>query len=247
MKKFIIIDGNSLMNRAFYALPVLTNSKGKYTNAMYGFINIIVKLLQENNPDYMAVAFDLKAPTFRHELYKEYKGTRKPMPTELALQMNDIKEVLKVMGIKIIEKAGYEADDIIGTMSRRFDEQVIIVSGDKDLFQLIKDNVTVWHTKKGISDIIKVDEKELKELMGVKPYQVIELKSLMGDASDNIPGVSGVGPKTATDFLDIFMSCAKPKSLIPYIIPKLTAFAFLLISSVTSSILTSNISLAVFV
>ena len=202
MKKFIIIDGNSLMNRAFYALPVLTNSKGKYTNAMYGFINIIVKLLQENSPDYIAVAFDLKAPTFRHELYKEYKGTRKPMPTELALQMNDIKEVLKVMGIKIIEKAGYEADDIIGTMSRRFDEQVIVVSGDKDLFQLIKDNVTVWHTKKGISDIIKVDEKELNELMGVKPYQVIELKSLMGDASDNIPGVSGIGPKTATDLLD---------------------------------------------
>ena len=202
MKKFIIIDGNSLMNRAFYALPLLTNTKGKYTNAMYGFINIIVKLLQENSPEYMAVAFDLKAPTFRHKLYKEYKGTRKPMPTELVGQMNDIKQVLNVMGIKIIEKSGYEADDIIGTMSRKFDEDVIIVSGDKDLFQLIKDNVVVWHTKKGISDIIKVDEKELIDLMGVKPYQIVELKSLMGDSSDNIPGVSGIGPKTATDLLN---------------------------------------------
>lgn len=201
MKKFIIIDGNSLMNRAYYALPLLSNTKGKYTNAMYGFINIIVKLIQENDPEYMAVAFDLKAPTFRHNMYKEYKSTRKPAPAELIEQLINIKEILNIMGIKVLEKTGYEADDIIGTMSKIFNGETIIVSGDKDLFQLINDNVVVWHTKKGITDLMIVDEKELYKSMNVKPFQIVELKSLMGDNSDNIPGISGIGPKTATDLL----------------------------------------------
>lgn len=201
MEKLVLIDGNSLMNRAFYALPVLTNSKGEFTNALYGFLNIVIKVIEEQKPDYLAVAFDLKAPTFRHKMYGEYKGTRKPAPPELVEQLISIKPILKQMGIMVLEKQGYEADDIIGTMSKRFDVETFIVSGDKDLFQLIDKNVCVWHTKKGVTDLLKVDEKMLYELMNVKPYQIIELKSLMGDSSDNIPGVAGIGPKTATDLL----------------------------------------------
>ena len=201
MERLVLIDGNSLMNRAYYALPILTNSKGQYTNALFGFINIIIKIIEEQKPNYLAIAFDLKEPTFRHKMYKDYKGTRKPAPIELVEQLIAVKDILKTMGIKVLEKVGYEADDIIGTMSKKFDVETIIVSGDKDLFQLISKNVFVWHTKKGITDLIKVDSEELMNLMSVKPYQIVELKSLMGDSSDNIPGVAGIGPKTATDLL----------------------------------------------
>ena len=204
MDELILIDGNSLLNRAFYALPLLTNSKGKYCNALYGFTNIIIKLITEQKPKYMAVAFDLKHPTFRHEKYAEYKGKRKPTPLELVEQIENMKEILKIMNIKILEQAGFEADDLIGTMSKKFNVKTIIVSGDKDLFQLIDNNVQVWHTKKGITDIIELNEEKLKEFMGVTPSQIIDLKSLMGDSSDNIPGVEGIGPKTATDLLNSY-------------------------------------------
>ena len=201
MDELVLIDGNSLLNRAFYALPLLTNSNGKYCNALYGFTNIIIKLITEQKPKYMAVAFDLKHPTFRHEKFEGYKGKRKPTPPELVEQIENMKEILKIMGIKILQQPGFEADDLIGTMSKKFNIKTIIVSGDKDLFQLIDNNVEVWHTKKGISDIIKLDENKLQEFMGVTPLQIIDLKSLMGDASDNIPGVEGIGPKTATGLL----------------------------------------------
>ena len=196
MKKFIVIDGNSLINRAFYALPLLTNSQGEYSNAVYGFCNMLVKAIQEHSPDYIAVAFDRKEPTFRHKLYADYKGTRKGMPEELAMQMPILKKILQAMNIRILEQAGIEADDIIGVITKRFKDHTIILSGDKDNLQLIDDSTSVWLTKKGLSDLEKVDEKVLLEEYKLKPYQVIELKALMGDASDNIPGVPGIGEKT---------------------------------------------------
>ncbi len=201
MKKFIVIDGNSLINRAFYALPLLTNSEGEYSNAVYGFCNVLVKAIKEYEPEYIAVAFDVKAPTFRHKMYKDYKGTRKGMPEELAQQMPILKKVLKSMNIRILEQAGIEADDIIGIISKRFKEHTIILSGDKDNLQLIDDTTSVWLTKKGISNLEKYDAKKLMEDFELEPYQIIELKALMGDASDNIPGVPGVGEKTAMKLL----------------------------------------------
>ena len=196
MKKFIVIDGNSLINRAFYALQLLTNSEGEYSNAVYGFCNMLVKAIQEHTPDYIAVAFDRKEPTFRHKLYADYKGTRKGMPQELAMQMPILKKMLEAMNIRILEQAGIEADDIIGVITKRFKDHTIILSGDKDNLQLIDDTTSVWLTKKGLSDLQKVDEKVLLEEYKLKPYQVIELKALMGDSSDNIPGVPGIGEKT---------------------------------------------------
>lgn len=204
MKKFIVIDGNSLINRAFYALPLMTNSDGEYSNAVYGFCNMLVKAITEYEPEYIAVAFDVKAPTFRHKMYSEYKGTRKGMPEELAQQMPILKKILRAMNIRTIEQAGIEADDIIGIISKRFKEHTIILSGDKDNLQLIDDTTSVWLTKKGISNLEKYDEVKLMEDYNIKPYQVIELKALMGDNSDNIPGVPGVGEKTAMKLLNTY-------------------------------------------
>ena len=202
MKKIIVIDGNSLINRAFYALPLLTNSEGEISNAVYGFCNMLVKAIQEYSPEYIAVAFDRKEPTFRHKLYKDYKGTRKGMPDELASQMPILKKILHAMNIKILEQAGIEADDIIGIIAKRFKEETIILTGDRDNLQLIDDTTSVWLTKKGLSDLQKVDEKVLMDEFKLKPYQIIELKALMGDSSDNIPGVPGIGEKTAMKLLE---------------------------------------------
>ena len=201
MEKFIVIDGNSLINRAFYALPLLTNSEGEFSNAVYGFCNMIVKAIQEYNPTYIAVAFDRKEPTFRHKMYDQYKATRKGMPEELASQMPILKNILTAMNIKILEKAGIEADDIIGVIAKRFKEETIILTGDKDNLQLIDSTTSVWLTKKGLSELEKVDKKMLLEEFFLKPYQVIELKALMGDSSDNIPGVPGIGEKTGMDLI----------------------------------------------
>jgi DNA polymerase-1 len=197
MKKFIIIDGNSLINRAFYALPLLKSTEGEYSNAVYGFCNMLVKAINEYKPEYIAVAFDRKEPTFRHKMYSDYKGTRKGMPDELASQLPILKKILKAMNIKMLEKAGIEADDIIGVISKRFKDYTIILTGDKDNLQLIDETTHVWLTKRGLSDLQKLDEQKLKEDFELKPYQVIELKALMGDSSDNIPGIPGVGEKTA--------------------------------------------------
>lgn len=201
-EKLVLIDGNSLINRAFYALPLLTNADGEFSNAVYGFCNILIKLIEAECPKYIGVAFDMGYPTFRHELYKDYKAGRKKMPDELASQLPILKSALASMGIKFIEKKGIEADDIIGTLAKRFDIPTIIVSGDKDLFQLVDSTTSVWFTKKGISDTLVVTPKNIKEVYGVEANQVIEFKALMGDSSDRIKGVAGVGEKTAKTLLD---------------------------------------------
>lgn len=201
-EKLVLIDGNSLINRAFYALPLLSNSQGEYSNAVYGFCNILIKLIEAEKPKYMAVAFDMGYPTFRHEMYSEYKAGRKGMPAELASQLPILKQVLQSMGIMFVEQKGIEADDIIGTLAKKFYIETIVVSGDRDLFQLVDDTTKVWFTKRGISDIIAVTPQNIEEVYGVKQSQVTELKALMGDTSDNIKGVAGVGEKTAKALLN---------------------------------------------
>ena len=196
--KLLVIDGNSIMNRAFYGIRLLTNKKGTPTNALTGFMNILLKLLKEESPDRIAVAFDLHAPTFRHKMYADYKGTRHGMPEELQAQMPVIKQLLTALGIKIVEKEGFEADDIIGTLSHAAElsgGECVISTGDRDSFQLITDKVTVrLATNK--EDIMYTPAK-IAEVYGVTPREMLEVKTLMGDSSDNIPGVPGVGEKTA--------------------------------------------------
>ena len=203
---FIIIDGNSLANRAFYAMPPLKNKNGLVCNAIFGFCNILVKLITENKPKYLAVAFDMHAPTFRHQLYPEYKAGRNAMPEDLLEQMPLLQELLKKMNIQVIMKEGIEADDIIGTLTKRFNVSSVIVSGDKDLLQLIDDNTTVWLTKKGISEIEIFDNSHFQDIYGFEPKKIIDLKAMMGDNSDNIPGINGVGEKTAMEFMHQFGS-----------------------------------------
>lgn len=193
MNKLLIIDGNSLLNRAFYALPLLSNSEGIYTNAVFGFCNMLVKMIQEQRPTHIAVAMDYERKTFRNELYADYKGTRHETPQELVMQFAVLEEILSAMKIKTIKIQGIEADDIIGTMAKNFGVKTIILTGDRDSLQLIDKNVEVWLTKKGISEIQVMDERALMDDKGITPSQVIDLKSLMGDASDNIPGVKGIG------------------------------------------------------
>ena len=209
MAKLVLIDGNSILNRAFYGIlsnRMLTTPDGKYTNAVYGFLSILFKVMEELNPKYIAVAFDLKAPTARHKLYEGYKATRQGMPNELAEQMPILKDILEMMHITVIEKEGYEADDILGTLARKGEEEknsVTIVSGDRDTFQLItqKISVRIPHTKAGKTEVETFGEKEIFEKYGLKPKDLIEVKGLMGDNSDNIPGVPGVGEKTALELV----------------------------------------------
>ena len=214
MDKFVLVDGNSIMNRAFYGIMgsrMLTTKDGKYTNAVYGFLAIMFKLLEDVKPKYMAVAFDLKAPTARHKMYEGYKANRKGMPDELAEQMPMIKEILRAMNIDIVEMEGYEADDVLGTLSCYGEKQgldVIILSGDRDTFQLATNKVTIRipHTKGGKSETDEYDAKKIKEKYGLKPKQLIEVKGLQGDTSDNIPGVPGVGEKTALKLIQEYGS-----------------------------------------
>ena len=214
MEKFVLIDGNSIMNRAFYGImgsKMLTTKDGKYTNAVYGFLAIMFKLLEDVKPKYMAVSFDLKAPTARHKMYEGYKANRKGMPDELAEQMPIIKEILRAMNIDIVEMEGYEADDVLGTLSRYGEKQgleVIILSGDRDTFQLATNKITIRipHTKGGKSETDEYDEKKIEEKYGLKPKQLIEVKGLQGDASDNIPGVPGIGEKTALKLIQEYGS-----------------------------------------
>ena len=204
MKKIFIIDGNSLMNRAFYALPLLANANGIYSNAVFGFLNCIIKLMSENKPDYFVVAFDHARKTFRNELFVDYKAGRKETPPELKSQFPIIKQALEIMGVKCIEQEGIEADDIIGTITKLSGVENIIVTGDRDSLQLINENTKVWLTVKGITDIKEVTNQNIKELYGLSPKQIIDYKALAGDSSDNIPGVSGIGEKTATSMLNNF-------------------------------------------
>jgi len=213
-EKLVVIDGNSILNRAFYGImgsKMLQTADGTYTNAVYGFLAIMFKLIDDLNPEYMVVAFDVKHPTKRHEMYKDYKGTRKGMPDELAMQMPIIKEVLGAMNIKIIEKPGYEADDILGTLAKYSEKQgldVTLLTGDRDSFQLATDKtvIRIPRTKGGKTETENFDRAKILEVYGIEPKQLIEVKGLMGDTSDNIPGVPGIGEKTALNLIKEFSS-----------------------------------------
>ncbi len=205
-EKIVLIDGHSIINRAFYGVPDLTNSEGLHTNGIYGFLNIMFRILDEEKPEYLAVAFDLKAPTFRHKMYVAYKGTRKPMPEELREQVPVLKELLTAMKIPLLMKEGYEADDLLGTAARKSEAagmDVVIVSGDRDLLQLATEKIMIRmpKTKRGVTEIENYHAQDVKDTYQVTPPQIIELKALMGDASDNIPGVPGIGEKTATNLV----------------------------------------------
>ena len=206
MEKLVLIDGHSILNRAFYGVPVLTNSEGLHTNAIYGFLNILFKILEEEQAEYLAVAFDLKAPTFRHKMYEEYKGTRKPMPEELHEQVPVMKEVLKAMGVPILTKEGFEADDVLGTAAKRAQSlgmEVSVVSGDRDLLQLADTHIRIRipRTSRGSTEIHDYYPEDVKKEYRVTPEEFIDVKALMGDASDNIPGVPSIGEKTATSLI----------------------------------------------
>ena len=209
MSRLVLIDGNSIMNRAFYGImtnKMLTTSDGTYTNAVYGFLSILFKIEEDLKPEYIAVTFDLKGPTKRHEMYDKYKANRHGMPDELAIQMPIIKDILKAMNIKIIEKQGYEGDDIIGTLSKMAEDKginVTILSGDRDNFQLASEKVTIRipRTKMGKTENEDYNRDRVIEEYGLEPRKLIEVKGLMGDASDNIPGIPGVGEKTALSLI----------------------------------------------
>lgn len=206
-EKLVIIDGSSLLYRAFYAIPPLTDSQGRYTNAVYGFLNMLLKLYADLDPQYVAVAFDKGKYTFRNDLYDGYKATRKPAPDELGSQFGLIREVLACLGIHVLEQEGYEGDDVIGTIARQMEQTglaVAIVTGDRDALQLVDDKVTVYLTKKGITNMVAVTPQVMTEDYGYTPSQVIDMKALMGDTADNIPGVPGVGEKTAFKLISQF-------------------------------------------
>ena len=203
-RSLFLIDGNSLLNRAYYALPPLTTINGEPTNAVYGFSMMLFRLLDDYQPDKIMVAFDVGKPTFRHQAYEEYKAHRTGMPDDLRPQVGILKEVLDAWGIERLELAGYEADDIIGTVAKKGESlgyQVYIVTGDRDAFQLISEQTKILLTKRGIKEVEVIDLKALYDLYELEPKQIIDLKGLMGDTSDNIPGVPGVGEKTALKLL----------------------------------------------
>lgn len=205
--KLVIIDGNSIFYRSFYALPLLSNTNGEYSNAVYGFAIQIINIIQNINPKYMVVAFDVSKHTFRTDMFSDYKATRKPMPDELRSQIEPLKKMLRLMNITICEQEGIEGDDIIGIISKKFlDTETIIVTGDRDSFQLVDNTTSVYFTKKGTSDVKIMTPSELKNEYGVTPKQFIDLKGLQGDTADNIPGVAGVGEKTARDLIQKFGS-----------------------------------------
>ena len=224
-EKIVLVDGHSIINRAFYGVPDLTNKDGLHTNGIFGFVNILFKILDEEKPDYLTVAFDVKHPTFRHEMFTEYKGTRKGMPQELHEQVPVLKELLMAMGIKLMELPGYEADDLLGTVAKRSEAKgmdVLVVSGDRDLLQIVTDNIRVCipKTKRGTTEYEMYYTKDVQEKYGLLPLQIIELKALMGDSSDNIPGVPGIGEKTATAILQQFENVENAHAHLEEIKPK---------------------------
>ena len=209
MEKLLIIDSNSIMNRAYFALPPMVNGEGLHTNAIYGYINMLNKLREEIKPDYIVATFDKKGPTFRHDEYADYKAGRKKMDDELAEQLPVMKEVLNAFSVSILELDGYEADDLIGTIADRAEKEGMecyILSGDKDTLQLASDQTKVVITKKGITDKAVYDKAAFIEEFGITPVQFIDVKGLMGDKSDNIPGVPSIGEKTAFDLIKTYGS-----------------------------------------
>lgn len=224
-KKIVLIDGHSILNRAFYGLPDLTNAKGEHTNAVYGFLNIMLRILEEEKPEYLTVAFDVKQPTFRHIMFEEYKGTRKPMPEELREQVPLIKEVLTAMNITVVEKPGYEADDVLGTIAKQAEKEgmeVSLVSGDRDLLQLATEKIKIRipKTKRTGTEIEDYYPADVMEKYQVTPLQIIDLKGLMGDTADNIPGVPGIGEKTATKIIKEYGSVEEAILHVDEITPK---------------------------
>ncbi len=207
MDKLVLIDGNSLLNRAFYATPLFTKKDGTPTNAVFGFVKLLLKIMADKEPTHLAVAFDVHAPTFRHVMYADYKAGRRPMPDDLSVQFPILKDVLRIMNICVCEMAGHEADDIIGTLAKRFPIQTYIYTGDRDSYQLVDDTTNVCFTRKGVSDILELSNENFQAEQGLTPLQIIHLKALMGDKSDNIPGVPGIGEKTAyallTEYKDL--------------------------------------------
>jgi len=209
-KRLIIIDSNSVIHRAFHALPPLTNKKGETVNAVYGFLSVFLKAIKDFNPEFIAACFDFPAPTFRHKKFKKYKAKRAPAPQELYSQIPKVKKVLKDLGVSVFEASGFEGDDIIGTISRSFSKkqlfnpESIILSGDLDVLQLVDKNTKVYNLKKGVKNIILYDEQEVKEKYGFSADKIIDFKSLRGDPSDNIPGALGIGEKGATALIKKF-------------------------------------------
>ena len=206
MSKILLIDGHSILNRAYYGVPLLTNHEGIHTNAVYGFINIMLKSIEEEEADSVAVAFDLKVPTFRHVKYPEYKGNRKPMPEELREQVPLMKDMLKAMNIPVITLEGFEADDILGTIAKKAQAvgmEAVILSGDRDLLQLADEHIKIRmpKTSKGKTVIEHYYPDEVINTYGVTPHEYIDAKALMGDTSDNVPGIDGVGEKTACSLI----------------------------------------------
>jgi len=207
MKRLILIDSNALIHRSFHAIPPLTTRSGELVNAVYGFSSILLRVINELKPDYIAAAFDLAAPTFRHIAYEEYKAKRPKTPDELCKQIPRAKEILKVFNIPVLEKEGFEADDIIGTMAKRIGKdgvEVLIITGDLDTLQLIDKNIRVYTPKRGLSETVIYGEKEVEDRYGLKVSQMIDYKALRGDPSDNIPGVKGIGEKGACNLLKEF-------------------------------------------
>ncbi len=206
MEKLILIDGNSLLNRAFYATPAFTTKEGQPTNGVFGFVKLLLKIIADKNPTHMAVAFDVHAPTFRHLMYDDYKAGRKPTPEDLLSQFPILKDTLRIMGICVCEMAGHEADDIIGTLAKRFSLPTYIYTGDRDAYQLVDETTTVCFTRKGVSDLLELTCDNFKDETGLTPAQIIDFKALMGDKSDNIPGVAGIGEKSAYTLLEKYDS-----------------------------------------
>ncbi len=204
METLVLIDGNSLLNRAYYATPVFTTKDGLPTNGVFGFVKLMLKIIADKKPTHFAVAFDLRAPTFRHGMFTDYKAGRKPMPDDLAKQVPVLKEVLSAMQIKICQMEGYEADDLLGTLAKRFNLQTYIYTGDRDAYQLVDDTTSVCFTRKGVSDILELTANNFQAEIGFTPAQIIDLKSLMGDKSDNIPGVPGIGEKSAQSLIQTY-------------------------------------------
>lgn len=210
-KKILLVDGNSILNRGYYGLPLLSNADGIFTNGILGFLNILFKVIEEENPDFLTVAFDVNKPTFRHEMFKEYKGTRKPAPEELKMQFPIIREVLGSMGINIVEVPGYEADDLLGTLARKAeadDISVTLLSGDRDLLQIATDRIkiSIPKTKGGKTETFNYYASDVLGEIGVTPLEYIDVKALQGDTSDNIPGVPSVGPKSAVELISAYHS-----------------------------------------
>jgi len=208
-KKLIIIDGNAIIHRSFHALPPLSTKKGELVNAVYGFASTLLSVIDKFHPDYILATFDLKAPTFRHKEYAEYKATRVKAPDELYVQIERVKELVRAFNIPIYEKEGFEADDVIGTVVKQSEElkdgiENIIVTGDLDTLQLVSEKTKVYALRRGITDTVLYGDQEVFERFGLKPDQIIDYKGLRGDASDNIPGVKGIGEKTATTLLQAY-------------------------------------------